>query len=52
MPQLPRDIGELIAGHRARRRQVLDVLRSFFGLKPSTPDARRRNPKRTDEDRV
>ena len=52
MPKLPRDIGEQIAGHRSRRRRLLEVLRRLFGLKPAAPDADRRNPKPSDRDRV
>jgi hypothetical protein len=52
MPKLPRDIGEQIARHRSRRRRLLEMLRRLLGLKPSTPDAERRNPKRRDPDRV
>lgn len=52
MPKLPRDIGEQIAGHRSRRRRLLEVLRRLLGLKPPTTDAERRNSKPSDRDRV
>lgn len=52
MAKLPRDIGEQIAGHRSRRRRLLEVLRRLLGLKPPKPDAERRNPKPFDRDRV
>jgi hypothetical protein len=52
MPQLPRDIGEQIAGHRSRRRRLLEMLRRLLRLKPPATDAERRNPKRGDRDRV
>jgi hypothetical protein len=52
MPKLPRDIGEQIAGHRSKRRRLLEALRRLLGLKPARPDGERRNPKPSDRDRV
>jgi hypothetical protein len=52
MAKLPRDIGEQIAGHRSRRRRLLEMLRRLFGLKPPPRDPEPRNPKRPDRDRV
>ena len=35
MPQLPRDIGEQIAG--TRRTRLVDLIRRLLGLKPPPP---------------
>lgn len=41
MPQLPRDIGEQIAGDRSTTRRVLDFLRRLLGLKAPPPPGRK-----------
>lgn len=34
MPNLPRDIGEQIAGARSKRSRLLDMIRRLLGLPP------------------